>query len=224
MTVSFNDQLLERHAGSQVRGLADPDCSCASIAILDADHNGARLLQAHLSDRFPGAEIVATDLEQTGVSLPGDPHDVYVVRLSDCGAKELAFFVAKEGPAGDASVVFWGRHPQAPQVAAARALGIRRVVPAARLLGWLCEALPSLVSEARGRRLLRQAQSSLPAIPDWSDTPATERLCLMQAESMFRETYLRRLLAETGSCRRAAEIAGVPYRTFYDMVKKLDLR
>jgi molybdenum-dependent DNA-binding transcriptional regulator ModE len=46
---------------------------------------------------------------------------------------------------------------------------------------------------------------------------------LHAAETRFRETYLRLLLAERGSRRRAADEAGVPYRSFCEMLRKLGI-
>jgi len=43
------------------------------------------------------------------------------------------------------------------------------------------------------------------------------------AENLFREAYIRRVLAETGNRRKAAEVAGIPYRTFCDILKKLGI-
>jgi transcriptional regulator of aromatic amino acid metabolism len=46
---------------------------------------------------------------------------------------------------------------------------------------------------------------------------------LPEAERQFRETYLRRLLSESPSAKKAAERAGVPYTTLCSMMKKLGL-
>ena len=43
------------------------------------------------------------------------------------------------------------------------------------------------------------------------------------AETAFRDVFLRSLLAQHGSRRRAAEEAGVPYRSFCEMLRKLGI-
>lgn len=195
-----------------------------SIVIVDTERDEAIRLKSRLGDEFTDVQIALAQVEDEACDLPEGSHDVYVVHLSEGRSRELSLVVNSQGALRDASVVFWGCSAENAQVSAALALGITRIIPEARLVEWLRKALPALIDESRGRRLLRAAREAMPAIPAWTNDQSKCPARLIQAESTFRETYLRRLLAETGNCRRAAETAGVPYRTFYDMLKKLNLR
>jgi len=46
---------------------------------------------------------------------------------------------------------------------------------------------------------------------------------LPTAEMQFRESYIRFLLAQSGSRQEAAKRAGVPYRTMCEMIRKLGI-
>jgi hypothetical protein len=98
------------------------------------------------------------------------------------------------------------------------------VIPLACLADWLDDALPGLARMARAHRDHLDGESALPPLPrehrddDGTITP------LPEAERRFRETYLRQLLADSASNAIAARRAGLPYTTFYSMLKKLNLR
>ncbi|HEX3763088.1 MAG TPA: hypothetical protein VHW23_30535 [Kofleriaceae bacterium] len=196
--------------------------------VVDSDTEAAEALALKLTTQFPGIRVVTAICQCAGQSPAeiSSDIDLIIVRLSALGSSELAYALGLLQVTAASQIVFWAEDAQCPQVSAARAVGIRTIVPADPFWPWLCEAMPSLVLKARGQRILDKAERAMPPVPPWMEhTPnGSSRLPLMQAESLFRETYLRWLLAETSNCRRAAELAGVPYRTFYDMVKKLDLR
>src|SRR5215510_6202580 len=205
----------------------DPTC-CSRVMVVDSGTEGADALCLKLTTQFPGIRVFTAGCECSGhapAKISSDI-DVIIVRLSTLGSSELAYALTLVQVTSASQVVFWAEDVSCPQVSAARAVGIRTIVPAEQFWPWLCEALPSLVLKARGQRFLDKAERSMPPVPRWVEQcpHGSSRLPLLQAESLFRETYLRRLLTETSNCRRAAELAGVPYRTFYDMVKKLDLR
>jgi hypothetical protein len=102
--------------------------------------------------------------------------------------------------------------------------GYRHVINVERLTGWLQEQLASLCSLARARRILLGACPPKTPVADFSmDAPATDSMNLHLAETHFRETFLRALLAEHGSRRKAAGAAGVPYRSFCEMLRKLGI-
>lgn len=215
-------------AGDESAGSEGERPWCSRVVVVDSDTQGADALGLQLTTQFPGIRVVTAICECAG-QPPADLSseiDVIIVRLSALGSNELAYALSLLQVTCASQIVFWAEDAKSPQVSAARAIGIRTIVPADQLWPWLCEALPSLVLKARGQRILDRAERSMPPVPQWLEHApiASSRLPLLQAESLFRETYLRWLLAETSNCRRAAELAGVPYRTFYDMVKKLDLR
>ena len=102
--------------------------------------------------------------------------------------------------------------------------GYRHVIDETRLSVWLPSALPSLCTLARARRIVLEACASVPSIPDAALGKAPgRRMNLHTAETTFREVYLRALLLEQGSRRKAAEAAGVPYRSFCEMLRKLQI-
>jgi hypothetical protein len=123
-------------------------------------------------------------------------------------------------------VVFWASE-QAPTAAAAaqvaRSLGISRVIPQSRVAAWLTAAITPLTRLARARRAALEAEATIPCVPELPLKNCTSPIALPEAERQFRETYLRRLLSESPSAKKAAERAGVPYTTLCSMMKKLGL-
>jgi hypothetical protein len=101
-------------------------------------------------------------------------------------------------------------------------LGLDRVMDLPTASDWLPRASHALAAVARARRALFQAQRIVPAV---SPTAHHGRLRggLFAQEQMFREVCIRILLAETASRRIAAERAGVPYRTFCQIMAKLGI-
>jgi hypothetical protein len=83
---------------------------------------------------------------------------------------------------------------------------------------WLPSKLMCLARVARARRILLEEVPEPPASSAQSGGILSSRL--HAAEARFRETYLRSLLAQCGSRRKAAEHAGVPYRSFCEMLRK----
>jgi len=100
--------------------------------------------------------------------------------------------------------------------------GYKHVISNDHLATWLPDQLASLCTLARARRIVLEACSAKMPVADLtlgSTVPASMNLHL--AETNFREIFLRALLTEHGSRRRAAEAAGVPYRSFCEMLRKL---
>jgi transcriptional regulator of acetoin/glycerol metabolism len=77
---------------------------------------------------------------------------------------------------------------------------------------------------ARAHREHLDGESALPPLPRDHVEEEGAITPLPEAERRFRETYLRRLLADSTSNTVAARRAGLPYTTFYSMLKKLNLR
>lgn len=114
--------------------------------------------------------------------------------------------------------------PGSPERFALEGCGFRYVVARSELPRWLPPVLPRLGALTRARRIAASASESRPPPPPPArlcPDPRPSRMTLHAAETRFRETYLRLLLAEHGSRRRAAEAAGVPYRSFCEMLRKL---
>ena len=98
-----------------------------------------------------------------------------------------------------------------PQYFAVRSRGFRHVVAEQDLADWLPPALARLVAITRARRLLfvaceEHASSPEPFPPVRLNRPAT----LHAAETNFRTSFMRALLSEHGSRRRAARPRGCP--------------
>jgi hypothetical protein len=178
---------------------------------------------ARLRSRQPHAIVTAIATRTWPADLATEGVDIAVVNL---GAKNLdgLGFAAELGAALPwIETVFWyDERAGAPSAAAARSLGVERVIPRQYLLDWLEEALVSLTAMARARREHIQAERALPSLPSMDAVDTT--IPLPEAERRFRETYLRRVLSESPSHTAAASRTGVPYTTFCSMIKKLNLR
>jgi hypothetical protein len=102
--------------------------------------------------------------------------------------------------------------------------GYRHVISADHLATWLYDHLASLCRLARARRVVLGACPAKTPVADLTlGTGGTGSMNLHLAETHFRETFLRALLTEHGSRGRAADAAGVPYRSFCEMLRKLGI-
>jgi len=168
-------------------------------------------------------DVVEVDSSLAGRSkgLRPQPLDVAVVHAQSLqpnfaallhdpgfGAPEIVFAVDSDCPA---------------QRLALLSHGYRHVVSGDRLASWLPEQLPALWRLARARRIVLAACAANTTPAEFTLGKAGRRMHLHSAETVFRETFLRALLTEHGSRRKAAEAAGVPYRSFCEMLRKLDI-
>ena len=114
--------------------------------------------------------------------------------------------------------------PWSPQRFALHCRGFRYVVCRDELAEWLPSVLTQLCSIAHARRFALSAYANIP-VPPALLTPHRDiaKMRLYAAETSFRGTYFRALLAEHGSRRKAAQAAGVPYRSFCEMLRKLGI-
>ena len=123
-----------------------------------------------------------------------------------------------------AEVVFYCDDAESPEVAAAAALGITRIVPARDMAAWLARAGNLLAHGAFLRRAASACMAAAPRPPVLETIGvAPVRMPLPTAEMQFRESYIRFLLTESGSRQEAARRAGVPYRTMCEMIRKLGI-
>jgi hypothetical protein len=107
-----------------------------------------------------------------------------------------------------------------PEIEALRSLSWQYLVEESQLWPWLEVALGPLARRARARRMLVEAERSIPSPPPFSGEGHV-LVALPQAEQRFRESYLRLVLAGTRSQKAAAAVAGVPYTTLRSMIDKL---
>src|SRR4051812_4458242 len=105
----------------------------------------------------------------------------------------------------------------------AEALGLNRIVPSDKLVDWLRLAGPHLVCQTQARRLLLTAARNIPPIPPFGVRLPDRIEPLPAAEQRFREAYLRGLLDRGRDRETVARLAGVPYRTLCQMIRKLNI-
>lgn len=127
----------------------------------------------------------------------------------ELGCPELVFVVDQAG---------------SPQHLAMKSRGSRYVVSQDALSRWFPGVLSELAALARARRIVLRACADGPNAPELPARGGYPRAVkLHAAETAFRDIFLRSLLAEHGSRRKAAEAAGVPYRSFCEMLRKLGI-
>jgi hypothetical protein len=165
---------------------------------------------------------VVLEIAETAPESATTQIDVAFVNLSSPADDGLARAGALASRCPWTECVFWvDSADKFPAVAVARSLGISRLISAEHLETWANQAIVHLVRMARARRDLQIAENSLPPLPRVDEIGRA--MPLPEAERRFRESYLRRLLAETENQSLAARKAGLPYTTFRSMIKKLGL-
>jgi hypothetical protein len=185
-----------------------------------------RGLSLAASLRVARAELMVSVASARGLGpdVSGEQIDVALVSLSDARFDGLAFGAELGTTFPWIEIVYWFDEGGGTTfAAAAKSLGVRRVIPQARLLGWLDGALANLTRMARARREHLSAERQLPPLPSQESNDDGVAAPLPQAERLFREAYLRQLLSQSASRTIAARRAGVPYTTFCSMLKKAGL-
>jgi DNA-binding NarL/FixJ family response regulator len=200
----------------------DPDRKAARVLIADENQLRASSIASVLKGSSDITVIVsAPDGHTLSTELPAD---LVLLALGGRRASALATGALAVQRNPYAEVVFYGDDPAAPEVAAAAVLGITRIVHSRDLLPWLAHSGDLLARGALLRRVAAVALAAVPRPPTLSfSTDRTNGLPLPTAEMQFRESYIRFLLAESGSRQEAAKRAGVPYRTMCEMIRKLDI-
>ena len=150
--------------------------------------------------------------------------EVAIVELAfrDCDGPAVALQIV--AAARYVETVFFAGPQDEGEIAAARDLGLGRVIQFSEVSSQLERVLGPLAECARLRRLLAAAEKRLQkASLDERLGPGPHRVALPEAERRYRELYVRSLLAETGNRREAARRAGVPYTTFCEIIRKLGI-
>ena len=197
-----------------------------------------RQLQPHiligLAQDGAGAELAATlrgwgdvvqfDPRHTNWSENLPPKQVDVVVL-EASHPSLSCAALIQDPAFGFPEIVFAVDPRYPaQRLALLSRGYRHVISADHLAGWLHEQLSELCALAQARRIVLAACPTQARVADLVlGASANGSMSLHSAETQFRETFLRALLVEYGSRRSAAEAAGVPYRSFCEMLRKLGI-
>jgi hypothetical protein len=176
----------------------------------------ARRLRQHAEE----TSVTIAQSREVCRALDASRLDVALIRLTDGCCDGLALGAELRAALPWVEVSFWfeGR-AGAPAAAAARSLGVTHVIPLAQLADWLEGALTHLVRIARARREQQSAERALPPLPTIEETEIA--LPMREAERLFRETYLRRMVSGSASLPAAARKAGVPYTTLLSMLKKM---
>ena len=201
----------------------DRAVDAARVVIVDDNQLRASTLAAALKG---GSQVLVTVTTPDARPLEQErtQADLVLLALGGRNVSALATGASAVQRNPFAEVVFYCDDAESPEVAAAAALGITRIVPARDMAGWLARAGNLL---ARGAFLRRAASACMAAAPrpPVLETlgAASVRMPLPTAEMQFRESYIRFLLTETGSRQEAARRAGVPYRTMCEMIRKLGI-
>jgi hypothetical protein len=165
-----------------------------------------------LSVQTPESELVADE----------PAPDVALIRLGHAELDALAEAgrLLRRDPAIE--IVFFS-DGEGMDLTIAEALGLNRIVPADKLVDWLRVAGPHLVCQTQARRVLLTAARNIPPIPPFADKLPDRIEPLPAAEQRFREAYLRSLLDRGRDRETVARLAGVPYRTLCQMIRKLNI-
>lgn len=123
---------------------------------------------------------------------------------------------------GSPEIVFVVDHAGSPQHLALKSRGFRHFVSQIALPAWFPAVLSELALLAQARRVVLRACGDGP-LEALTMNGRRSGAQLHVAETAFRDVFLRSLLAQHGSRRRAAEEAGVPYRSFCEMLRKLGI-
>lgn len=179
---------------------------------------------AALAGKVSPSNIVVANLRGRGdrehVVAAGTP-DLLGVRLRTADLMPLEWALSIHQKIGCPEIFFIADdvRTDGATFAGLRALGFKRLIPLSMLERWLCLTALPLARLARARRTFQEAERILDDISSMA-VPLDAPNGLFLEEQRFRETYLRALLAETGSRRLAADRARVPYRSFCQMLQK----
>jgi len=203
----------------------ETDKAAETVRVVVVDDNQLRG-SALGSSLKVGSDMTVTVAAPDGRLAHNDlfPADLVLLALGGRAVSALALGAEAVQRNPHSEVVFYCDDPDAPEVAAAGVLGITRIVPAQQMVPWLARAGVLLARGAFLRRAAAAAIAAAPLPPTLATvTEAPLRMPLPTAEMQFCESYIRFLLAQSGSRQEAAKRAGVPYRTMCEMIRKLGI-
>jgi len=146
--------------------------------------------------------------------------DVLVIKIVQGDLTPLAEALTDYDSLGRPELVVVVEHLMDPAAHALARLGVKRIVEEPDLSNWLRQSETLLRAIARGRAAQRELTGSMNSVYEPATSGRVPRL--FEAERRFREAYVRMILSMVGSRREAAELAGVPYRTFCQIAATLD--
>jgi len=206
----------------------DPAASVGRVLLLVSERRQAweiertlRTVMHHLAiDAHVGSPVASRSLADT----VGSPYDVALIDISVTAEASLDQAVALFAYDPSTEIAFFCERHATVETSALASLGVR-LIESASFLDWVPVAVPALIDLARARRAMRFAETRVPALPGATAEASGRRelLPLPVAETRFRESYIRSILASAGSRSEAAELAGVPYRTFCNILRSLGI-
>jgi hypothetical protein len=203
--------------------LGPPDDGGMTVLVMDRDFERGRSLTVGLPE--PHRVVLVPPHGLCSVLADKRRHfDIVLLWAEPECLDGLAFIYQRHESFGFPEIVFVVEDQRQPEAQALRSSGLQRVLPRGSAVQWLSTAASPLAALAKANRLQREALKRIPPLPnDCPDGDASNIPSLPHAESRYREAFLRLLLATTGSRRAAAAKAGVPYRSFCHMLRKLGI-
>jgi hypothetical protein len=201
----------------------------ARAVIIDEDI-GRGMDLAEIIQRIPSLLVTVIPAMNR---LPSDGAPPALALISVEGSAPLGAAEQLMRTSPESEIILFCADLQSPEVAAAQALGVKRIMERRSMINWLTEAAPHLMRVVALRRALARATACIPTTDpsgaalapiSASALRGQELLPLPTAEARFREMYLRQLvLLEGGNRHAVARRAGVPYRTICHILHKLGI-
>jgi len=153
-----------------------------------------------------------------------ESYDLVAIDLAGSACTALSWSLRLLARRSPPEVVFFSEDRIAPEGNVLRLLGIEPIAMGPGAYRWLVDAASALVRLARARKELADAQANAPRFVSPTGALHSDSILpLPVAEARFRESYLRVVLASSGSRARAAATAGVPYRTMCKILQRMQI-
>jgi len=189
------------------------------VFVLAASHHAGD----ELAQRLPIPSVVLTLAQLLSVDFRHVAPDVVLVRIPAGDLDLISVALSARTNLREPEYVFVVESPANPACSALIAVGIKRVLVMEDVSQWIAEAALPLAKIARACAALREARAEVPPLPETGANSSDPPRGLFEAERRFRETYVRVLMAKMQLRTQAAEYARVPYRTFFQIVRKLGI-
>jgi len=188
------------------------------VALLYAGTAEVMMLRRRL-EACPGLQVdVFAD------HVAGAEWDVIAVDATSTNLASVEFALREWEALGTPEIVVAPTKPCASIVAALAHFGVRHIMTIESACAWMPHAIHALADLARARRAEKKALDALAEVPPPEPWGASDLHPLFSAETAFRESYLRMLVARNSTLREAATAAGVPYRSFQRMLTTYGIR
>lgn len=200
------------------------DDRAAKVLVVASDRANAKATMAWLATASAGCFWIAEDRKAAVEAARAYQPEVAIVELGFCECDGPSVALQLRLFASHLEIVFFAAPNDDAEIAAARDLGLERVLPFDHLFGSLHQILAPLAESVRLRRRLDEVERVLRQLPvDPQSCVSRRRITLPEAERRYREIYIRSLLTETGNRRETARQAGIPYTTLCEIIRKLGI-